>query len=66
VGEHSEFSDVLSWSGVLVHVTHVFNKHGNLNQVRRFKLRELWSTKKKTKDIGCSFILMALIHCGET
>jgi len=62
VGEHSEFSDDLPWSGVQVHVTRVFNKHGNLNQVRRFKLRELWNRMKKIKDIDCWSILMTLIH----
>jgi hypothetical protein len=62
VGELSEFSDDLPWSGVQVHVTHVFNKHGNLNQVRKFTLRELWNTMEKIKDIGCWSMLMSLIH----
>ena len=38
MGEHSEFSDDLPWSGVQLRVIHVFNKYGNLNQVRKYKL----------------------------
>jgi hypothetical protein len=49
VGEHSEFSDDLPWSGVQLHVIHVFNKYGNSNQVRRLKLRELQNTMKRIK-----------------